>query len=209
MLTRTLERITQPLLADEPPAGGGGGGGGKPEAVPYERFQSVVSEKGALAQEVSTLKAELQKLSEKAATVDTLGSELNTWKQKHAEAEGKFSTFVEFSSALGTNDTDVISVFDAKHRALPEKDRPARVEWVKSLKDKPDDAPALLKPWLAPPQAQQAPPRQAPKPVGGGGTGPAGAPKASDPAEVRAIREKAMRTGDWGPWLAYKKANGL
>lgn len=204
---RTLDLLMQPLLVEPDPAGGGGGAPDKPAVVPYERFQSVVGEKNTLAAERDALKAEVQKLTEKSATVDTLGAELNTWKQKAAEAEGKFSTFTEFSGALGTADTDVISAFDSKYKALPEKDRPARADWIKQLQAKPDEAPSLLKPWLAP--AQQPAPKPAPKPVGGGGTGPAGAPKTSDPAMVRSIREKAQQTNDWGPWREYKKTHGL
>lgn len=179
-----------------------------PAPVPYDRFQSVVAEKNTLSTENATLKGEIQKLSEKAATVDTLTGQINEWKGK-AEAAGKrFATFTQLSGALGTTDTDVIDSFDSKYQALPEKDRPDRKAWVESLKAKPEDAPAILRPWLTPATTTAAPPKTAPKVPGTQAT-PPNAPNAPDAAEIRAAREKGVRTGDWADWKAVSVRLGI
>jgi hypothetical protein len=146
--------------------------------------------------------------------VDALTGQLNEWKGKAEQAEGRFSMFTEFSGALGSTDTDVIETFDAKYRALPEQDRPTRTAWVEALKAKPDDAPALLRPFLgvsapAPAPGGAANPRPPQPKVPGTPPTPPGAPSSVSPAEVKRVREEAIRTGNWEPWKAMRKAMGL
>lgn len=186
-----------------PGSGGGEGGGGK--TVSWENFQAVVSAKTGLEGQVRELQGQVRTLQEKAATVDTLSTQINEWKTEAAEAEGRYTAFIELSGALGTTDADVIGAFDQRYRALPEKDRPPRADWIGSLKAKPGEAPALLRPWLSQPQG--AGPRPNPKPVG-----PPTAPAASGEVTaeaVRAARERAQKTGDWGPYKELTKQMGL
>lgn len=208
-----------PFYAPDDGAGGGGGGGGTggggdaPKTVAHEHFQRVVEAKTNLEAEVKNLKAQVQTLTEKAATVDTLSSEVTRWKGEAEKAQGRFATFTEFSSALGTTDVDVIDQFDAKYRGLPEKDRPARAEWVKTLQGAPDQAPTVLRPWLTPAAGGQAggqaggekkvAPKNPTNPSAPGG----GAPP--DAAELRRIREQCTKTGNWQPYKDYKKAHGM
>lgn len=193
-------------------AGGGGGAADPPKTVAKENFDRVVEAKTNLERELTALKAEKQTLLEKASTVDTLAAEVATWKGKTAEAETRFTTHTEFSGALGTTDADVIGLFDQKYRALPEANRPARAAWVATLKEKPAEAPALLAPWLAAPKAA---------PAGGTGTSPAqpripgqpataaGAPAAATAEQLRAVREKATKTGNWDEYKALREGLGL
>lgn len=205
-----------PFYAPDDGAGGGGGGtggaGDAPKTVAHEHFQRVVEAKTNLEAEVKTLKAQVQTLTEKAATVDTLSSEVTRWKGEAEKAQSRFATFTEFSSVLGTTDVDVIDQFDAKYRGLPEKDRPARGDWVKSLQGAPDQAPTVLRPWLtaavdtggeqAGGEKKQAP-RNPTKP------GPAGGGAPPDAAELRRIREQCVKSGNWQPYKDYKKAHGM
>jgi len=179
------------------------------DPVPYDRFQAVVSEKNTLMAEATSLRGEVQKLSEKAATADTLAGQVAEWKGKAEQASSRFTTFTELSGALGTTDTDVIETFDTKYRALPEAGRLARPAWIESLKAKPEEAAPVLRPWLAPAQAAGAPaPKPAPRPVGSGPTQP-GAPAARDPQQERALREQCQASGNWGPWRDYTKSVGI
>jgi len=181
------------------------------KVVAYENFQRVVEAKTGLEGQVVSLRAEIQKLTEKAATVDTLSSQVNEWKGKAEQAESRFATFTEFSGVLGTTDTDTIGVFDAKYRALPEKDRPARAEWVKALQAKPDEAPSVLRPWLAP-AAAPVPAGKTPTPAPrapGTSTTPPGAPAAVSADEVRRVREQAIKSNDWTAWRELKKSMGM
>lgn len=207
-----------PFYAPDDGAGGGGGGGGTggagdaPKTVAHEHFQRVVEAKTNLEAENKNLKAQIQTLTEKAATVDTLSSEVTRWKGEAEKAQSRFATFTEFSSVLGTTDVDVIDQFDAKYRALPEKDRPARGDWVKSLQGAPDQAPTVLRPWLTAAADtgsgqgggdKKPPPKNPVKPNAAGGGAPA------DAAELRRIRQEAMKSGNWQPYKDYKKAHGL
>ena len=177
------------------------------KTVAWDNFQAVVQAKTGLETQVATLRSEVQKLTEKAATVDTLSSQVNEWKGKAEEAHGRFATFTELSGALGTTDTDIIDSFDSKYRAIPEKDRPDRKAWVEALKAKPDDAPAILRPWLAPAAAPVAPPKPSPKLPGTQAT-PPGAPSALSADEVKRVREDAIKTGDWSKWKEMRKSFG-
>lgn len=190
-----------------PPAGGDAGGGA-PKVVSYENFQAVVTAKSGLEAQVKTLQGQLQTLTEKAATVDTLSAQLNEWKGKAEKAEGRFSTFTELSGALGSTNTKVIDQFDSEWGTLPEKDRPTRKAWVDSLKAKPDDAPEHLRPWLASVQADNKTQKPAPPKVPGQPATPPGAPAQVSAEEVRRVREEAVKTGDWSKWKELRKTLG-
>jgi hypothetical protein len=157
-----LHHLLIPLLAPDDGHGGGGGGaaggassggtGGDPASVPYDRFKAVVTDKNNLVAENARLESELQKLIEKAATVDTLSGEVNRWKTEAETAKGRFVAFTEFSEALGISDAEVIETFDARYRSLAEKDRPTRKVFVEELRGDLEKAPTLLRPWLTPSQ---------------------------------------------------------
>jgi hypothetical protein len=185
-----------------------GGNDAASKTVAQDVFNRVVEAKTGLEAQVRTLQAENQKLVEKAATVDNLTSQVTDWKGKFEQASTRFATFTELSGALGTTDTDVIDQFDVKYRALPEAARPERKAWVESLKAKPDEAPAVLRPWLAPVVATATPTKPAPK-VPGTQPTPPGTVTPTSASEVRAMREKAVATGDWTDWKAWKKSQGL
>ena len=185
--------------------------GEQPKVVAYENFQRVVEAKTGLEAQLKTAQSQIQALQEKAATVDTLSGQVNEWKNKATEAEGRFATFSEFSGALGTNDSEIIGVFDAKYKALPEKDRPSRTDWVGILKAKPDGAPSVLRPWLTGGVGNTTvggPPKPAPKPPNTPPTPPS-APSSVSPEEIARVREEAVRTGDWSKWKEMRKGMGL
>lgn len=180
------------------------------KVVAYENFQRVVEAKTNLEGEVKTLKGQIQSLTEKAATVDTLSSEVNRWKTEAEKAKGAFGVFTEFSGALGLASPKVINIFDAEYGTLPETERPTRKAWIESLKATPDAAPEHLRPWLAAPQ--EAPPQGAPRPAQPKPPGtpptPPGAPAQYGEAEIRKAREELAR-GNPEPWKAIRKAMGF
>lgn len=177
------------------------------KTVAYDNFRAVVEAKNNLEAQVAQLKGDLQKAVERGATVDALTGQINEWRSKAEAASARFSTFTELSSVLGTTDTDIIDTFDAKYNALPKTDRPSRADWIGSLKAKPEEAPALLRPWLgAPAQQQQKPP--APRVPGTPAT-PPGAPSSVSAEEVARVREEAVRTGDWSKWRELSVSMGI
>lgn len=201
-------------MADNGDGGGEGQGGGEARTVPYERFEKVVSSKNALTSRVATLEGELQTLSEKAATVDTLGSQLREAQEQVAAAEAKFGRWQSIASALGTTDSEAIEAAEWAHSRLPQEDRPELGDWLGSIKEAPDKAPRVLRSWLQsdeggqggdePPEASK---RKPPRPAGGGKQ-PPGAPDALSAAELRRVREDAIRTGDWSRWKEIRKNFG-
>lgn len=197
-------------MSDQENAGGGTPAPIEPQkTVAYDNFQAVVQAKQGLETQVATLRSQLQTLTEKAATVDTLAAQVGEWKGKAEQASTRFATFTEFSGALGTTDTDIIDSFDSKYRAMPEADRPARADWVKALKAAPDGAPAILRPWLAPVAPATAAPVAKPSPrVPGTPATPPTAPSAVSAEEVRRIREEAVATGDWSRWKILRAQFG-
>ena len=185
-----------------------------PKVVALENFQAVVNAKNGLEAQVSTLKGQIQSLTEKAATSDQLAAQVREWQGKAEKAEQKFGTYTELSAALGSTSTKVIGIFDAEYGSLPEAERPSRKAWVDALKADPTTAPEHLTPWLTP---------AASAPVGGTGATakppaprvpgtpatPPSAPSNVSAEEVRRVREEAVRTGNWGPWKDLRKAMGI
>ena len=194
---------------NEPGDGGAGAGGGTADAtVPYERFETAVREKQAMAAEVATLKTEVQGLAERAATAGTLASELETWKMKAAEAEGRFGRYKAIGSALDTSDPDAIEAVEWQYGKLPEEGRPELEPWLTDLKAKPEEAPAVLRPWLQPSdgggdgKAKPAPRRHD---AGGGGPGGGAGNGVITDEKVRQVRQRCISTGNWEPWKELKK----
>lgn len=183
-----------------------------PKTVALENFQAVVTAKQGLEAQVGQLKTQLQSAIEKAATADALTRQVDEWRNKAAEAEGKFQTYTEFSGALGSTSTKVIGIFDAEYASLPEADRPTRKAWVDALKADPTTAPEHLAPWLTGGSGASAsagaPKPPAPKVPGTPAT-PPGATSSVSPEEVRRIREDAVRTGDWSKWKQLRAAQGV
>lgn len=185
-----------------------------PDTGLRENFARVVEAKNNLESQVKTLQGQIQTLQEKAATVDLLSAQVNEWKGKASEAEGKFATYTELSGVLGTTDAEVVGLFDQKYRALPEKDRPDRKAWIEGIRAKPDDAPALLRPWLTPTTPAQpnppkpTPPKPTPPKVPGTPATPPGAPSSVSADEIARVREACVKSGDWTKWNELKKSMG-
>jgi hypothetical protein len=189
--------------APTPPAGGG------QQTVAWDTYQQTVSAKNALEAKVADLTSQVTKLSEKAATVDTLSSQVNEWKAKAEKAEGRFATFTEFSGALGIQDTEVIDAFEQHYQKLPEKDRPSRKDHVANLRAKRDEAPVLLRGFLGDATPAQGGAKPPPKPkVPGTPATPPGSPAKPSEDAIRAAKDKGVRTGDWSDWRELRKQFG-
>ncbi|MCB9763919.1 MAG: hypothetical protein H6739_29380 [Alphaproteobacteria bacterium] len=179
------------------------------KTVPYSRFEAVVASKNEALAQLQSLQIENQSLLEKAATVDTLGSQLREAQAQAQAAEQKFGRWQSIASQLGTTDQEAIEAAEWAHSRLPQKDRPKLNDWLTGIKADPATAPKVLQPWLSPGdqgQAGAAPtPRPTPRPPATG-TQPPGAPSSLSNAELRRIREEAQRTGDWSRWRELRKS---
>jgi len=183
----------------------------------------VVASKNELASQVSALQAEVQSLSEKAATVDTLTGQISEWKGKAEKAEGKFSRWQAIASGIGTTDTEAIEAAEWAYGRLPEEDRPQLGDWLSGLREKPETAPKVLSPWLSP--ATDSKPDSTPPtrtkttpPASNGKTTPRapargaqapGAPSSLSVEAVRAAKERGIKTGDWSAYRELVQAAGF
>lgn len=190
---------------------GGGNGGGEPAPVPYERFQKTVAARNALAEEVSTLKADLQRVSERAATADTLAKQIEDLRGQYTAKEAVWGEEREVLN-LGIADEDGREVVRALHRRLPEKDRPKLGEWWSSLAADPTKAPKPLQPYLtaveraAEKVAEKVEKRETPGRTAAGSSETVSSAGKATPAQLAALREAAIRSGWTGPAAAAWKA---
>lgn len=183
------------------------------KTIPYERFQSVVGQKNELAAKVTELEGQVQSLSEKAATVDTLGQQVREWQGKAETAEARFGTYKTISSTLGTTDQEAIEAAEWAYNKLPTKDRPKLPDWLGSLKEDPSKAPKVLSPWLTQSQSQSKPadsqtPATQPRGTTNQPQAP-GAPSTVSADAINAARDHAIKTGDWTRYKELRKAAGF
>jgi hypothetical protein len=196
--------------------GGGAGGEGEKAPIPYHRFQEVVSERNTMRDRIKTLEKEAQGALEKAATADTLASQL---KELQAERKKEQGAWEEERGLLraGFTDPDAIDVARVLHGKLPEKDRPSLGDWLEGHRKAPDKAPKALTPWLAAQEGNAGGKGNAggsggSSSGGSGGKGNAdtrggqradGQQRAGEPLtadKIKEIRERAQASGDWSEW---------
>lgn len=202
------------------------GRGGK--TVPYTRFQKVTESNRALKRRVSELEREAQGNAEKAATADTLASQLEKEKR---ERKGERDGWSQEKAMIGAGlvDDEAREVALLHYNRQPEATRGPLEEWLKGIKADPTKAPKSLRPFLgeAPPadtdtdgaddadaegaEAVDAggaggrgkptapPPRRSTR-SGADATGATGAGQPLSAKQLKDIREKAQKSGDWSEW---------
>lgn len=207
--------------------GAGGGQGGRPESVPMDRFQKVVQERNDLRSKIAELEGQVQANAEKLATTDTLAKRLKDVETEFASARGQWNEERSIF-ALGITDPDAIDVARVFHRKLPEENRPPLPDWLGGLVKDPSKAPTAMR-GILPQQAGAGAGGGGGSGAagadgaqnGGGGSksanaGGAGghstttngqrtdgaqqAPEPLSPEQIRAIRDRAMKTNDWSEW---------
>jgi hypothetical protein len=228
MLTRPWERELGLFADDDGGDDAGGGGGSTPKTIPYDRFQSVVTERNKLRDELAAAKKEAKESTEKAATADTLSArvrELET-ERKAERAEWDVERGLMEAGLVDQESRDLAMFY---YNKLDPKTREPMPEWYKKQKEAPDKAPRGLQAILGEGKGSGGKADEAGKAEGGtggkaeGGTGGkvdggkagGGLPKSggkhtttttpgtSEPLsaeKLREIRENAMKTGDWTEW---------
>jgi hypothetical protein len=194
---------------DDDPSGGGGGG--DPAPVPYSRFKAVNAKYSEARTRIAELEAEVQTLTEKSATLDTVSStfqrEKTSWAQERAGLQERLGL-----SELGLTSQEGQTVAKSLFGALGEDARkdPTLIDQVKAWPEQPDEAPAGLRPYLGSGGEQggggsggRRDPNKGTK-VGGGED--AGGEVTAD--AIRAAREKAMKTGSWDEFDELVKRHG-
>lgn len=176
--------------------------------VEYDKFSRVVAAKRGLEQQVAELREANQALEERASVVDALAGQLEQMQSKAAEAEQRFARYQTISSAVGSTDADVVEAFEWQYSRLTGDDKPELSAWVGSLKENPDAAPAVLRPWLKPAEPAKAEPAARRASPSAGHEQPHGAKSAYSDAEMRAAKAELI-AGRPEKWLAMRKAMGI
>ena len=134
-----------------------------PAAVPYERFQRVNAKlKDALSQ-ISDLEGKVGELGKSAGTVEALSATVADLKgQLKVQSRGHQEQIALMG--LGITDTEGQDLARFYHGRLDEKGRPPLAVWLKTLSEKPEDAPKGLQAFL--PQAEAEATEEAPTDVG-------------------------------------------
>lgn len=121
----------------------GGGAGDNAGMVPSARLREETAAKREALARVGELEAQVKDLEKRGATVETLTSQVNDLK---SQIERDRSTWAEERAVYqaGITDPEAIDVARHLHARLPEKDRPAFADWLKSAKEDPTKAPKAL-----------------------------------------------------------------
>jgi len=171
------------------------------DTVPYSRFQQVVSEKGTLRAEVDSLKLEIQTLSERGATVDTVTRELEVARTKIATMGAE--TDLNMALAERGFDADGRSIIKMLHGNLPEEGRPSALAWVDGMKEDPTARPKPLLGYFDAQSVSASPETPAPKAKPKLPRASRHASTTTDPSsdvtaeQLKAARIHGEKTGDW------------
>lgn len=210
-------------MPEDDKTGGAAGGTDKEqrEPVPYNRFSEVVKERNDLRDKNAVLERDVKTHQERAATADTLASQLNDAKANHAkELAGLRADLTLAERGVKSNeDRQAVRFY---HSQLPEKDRPELGTWLDELQKDTSKAPRGLGLLLQDlgkgagdaggagkdakgagggketPEGKRLPGSKGRDDTGRGGTGEV----STD--EIRAAREKGQKTGDWSDYEAIR-----
>lgn len=170
------------------------------QTVPFHRFQQVNDKRSAAEARIVELEAELQRLTERAATADTLAQQVQEWQTRAEQAQTGLTEY-QAAARIGVTDPELYEAARWAHSRMPEADRPAFADALQAWKEDPSAAPLVLRPHLAPapaaaPQAAQPAPAQqgqpAPSPNNGAEAFPS-APKALDVLDMSIEQYRAQR----------------
>lgn len=195
----------------------GGGAGTETRTIPYATFKALNDKHKTLGTEHEALKADVQTLTERAATADTLASQLETLKNEHKTQLAGLGEELALVRA-GVNDAEDADLVRFHYQRLPAETKPKSVvEYITGLKAEGATVPKGLAHLFTNGGGSGggdgagagagagaggagagggAGGKPMPKPAGGGGGGtPAGEVYSAE--QIRALRVEAQRTGDW------------
>ena len=126
------------------------------ESVSYERFQQKVQEVQELKNKIADLEskqsesAKVERVATKhAERIVELEAQLNSTRHQHEMALTM--------SDMGLTDPEIRETVEWQYGKLQGEDRPAFGEWLGGIKENPDQAPAVLRPFLSKPAPSPEP----------------------------------------------------
>jgi FtsZ-binding cell division protein ZapB len=128
---------------------GGGAGGGEGEArIPKERFDQVNNKLKETSGRLAALELELEPLRKAAEAASGWQAKFNALNTEHTSLKTQHQAHVEGVKA-GITSPKILEHAYREWTELPEKDRKAFGETLQAWREKPDEAPELLRPHFA------------------------------------------------------------
>jgi len=164
-----------------------------------ERISKITRQRDEMADRVTTLEREVEKLSPLADRADAWKEKAQTLETSLSTEQAKWHTDRALLEA-GIQDREVRELFQWQHTRLPEKDRPAFGDWLGGLQADDAQVPAVLAPYIGSTESTEsteaAPPPPAAKgmPPGNAGTRIAPTPsKEPSLAEISGSSDEAWK----------------
>jgi len=188
-----------------------------------ERFQAVVAERNKLRDQLAEAKSQMQTLTERAATADTLAQSLTKLEQQLKDEKASRAKESGLFEA-GLTDPEDREMAEYHYAKLPGEGRPEIGDWLKQLKADPSKAPKALRASFGEPSKGAAETKGSAEQTAASGTAGGegrteakGAPRTLrgvdsesagvamqrqpvSPEKLREVRTAASRTGDWSEW---------
>lgn len=195
-----------------PESGGvdaGESSGGGERQIAYSKYQGVVKGKRSLERERDELRAEVNSLTERLATTDTLAETLEAEKAAHAATRAEFGQYKLVSSKLNTTQPDAIDAALWQYGRIGGDEKPALDAWLDGMAADPSTAPSILAPFFAGKAPDAAGDKPAPRKAPPSRTTPddAGAGLTTD--VLRKMRLEKTSKGDFEDWRRARKALGI
>lgn len=128
---------------------GGAGGGGEGEArIPKERFDTINNKYKEASGRLAALELEVEPLRKAAEAASGWQAKFRELETKHASLERQHQAHVEGVKA-GITSPKILEHAYREWTELPEKDRKGFGDTLQIWREKPDEAPELLRPHFA------------------------------------------------------------
>ena len=176
--------------------------------IEYDTYQRVVSAKTNLEAQVGALKAERDSALERAATVDSVIQERDSWQSKATAAATRFDRFQAIASTTGNTGSEAMDLVEYAYERVPLEGRPDLADWLNGFKADPSSAPLALRSvfgQVAPAGATTQPRPNASVPS----SSPPGGGVEFSSEKVQAVRERAQSTGDWSEYEGLRQRMGI
>lgn len=165
--------------------------------------------KRELREEIKALRSQVEEIKKAASTHESAAGELVKIRSEYEAARASWDA-ERAVYAIGILEPEAIAVAKTLHGSLPDKDRPALSDWLRSLKEDPAKAPKALAAYFPPAPkiddkpADKATTRQAAPST----TTTAGASTQPSPEQLRAVYMAAVKANSPAKWAEWDAIRG-
>ena len=136
-----------------------------------DRLAKISAARSQAEERATELQTQLDTMQGKLGTLDTINSRVQELESQLQSEKNRFSRHTAMADN-GWTDPDIREAvewsYDKAMRNTPKKDQIPLAEWLRTIKENPDNAPSILRPHLKQPEQaapEQAAPEQAQEPI--------------------------------------------